>query len=68
MVGHCAGGICGYGYEDSKIINCVNYGYINGYDEFGGIMGNGGGVIEKCLNYGSTKSGRNSGSFWILSI
>ena len=47
-------GICGYGYNDSKIISCKNYGdCFNSSYGSGGIMSNGTGTIEKCINYGN---------------
>ncbi len=59
------GGIVGYGYNTLNIIECVNYGDIEG-NTLGGILGSSSrasqkGVIQQCINYGTITSRSGSG-------
>ena len=62
-----AGGICGHqGGAESNISKCINYGYIEGTHNTGGILGaSGNGNVSLCVNYGTVKaylSGRDGQS------
>ena len=53
------GGVCGYSYSSSEIINCYNTGTVSGDFTVGGVCGyNNGGKITGCYNTGSV-SGTN---------
>ncbi len=57
------GGICGVLGENATVDSCENYGYIDCYAEFGGIVGMMGwssATVKNCTNYGPLNASRDS--------